>query len=355
LALLALAPMRMDGQNAAYIAGSTMSQMGVCKVKSDGTSAWAATTSSGYPVWFDFGTDNSVFVVGGTTARFTQTSSIPVPAGPTSLSAVASNSTTINLAWKDNATNETSYIIQRSLTESSGFATVATLSANTTSYSNSGLNSSTTYYYRIQAVNSSGSSAWSTVVSAKTTSAVPPVSPTNLVASAKDCNTIILTWSDNSTTETSFDLRRSTSQYGTYSTIATLAANTVIYTNTGLTKGRKYYYKVRAVNSAGNSAWSNTANSTALCNTASKSEEIVDNINLYPNPATNGVFYLELPTETEFPSILEIYSLTGQKVLQKKLNDYLNEIETSGLKNGLYIISVNRNGKIQKLKLQINK
>ena len=77
LALLALAPMKLDGLNAAYIAGSTMSQMGVCKVNSDGTSAWAATTSSGYPVWIDFGTDNSVFVAGGTTARFIQTSSVP--------------------------------------------------------------------------------------------------------------------------------------------------------------------------------------------------------------------------------------------------------------------------------------
>ncbi|MBK7683154.1 MAG: hypothetical protein IPJ26_12155 [Bacteroidetes bacterium] len=33
---------------------------GFCaKVNSDGTSAWAATTSSGYPVWFAFGTDNN--------------------------------------------------------------------------------------------------------------------------------------------------------------------------------------------------------------------------------------------------------------------------------------------------------
>ena len=47
LALLALAPMRLDGLNAVYIAGSTMSQMGVCKVNSDGSSAWASTTSSG--------------------------------------------------------------------------------------------------------------------------------------------------------------------------------------------------------------------------------------------------------------------------------------------------------------------
>jgi hypothetical protein len=68
LSLLALAPMRLDACNAAYIAGSTMSLMGICKVNSNGTSAWATTTSSGYPVWLEFGTDNTVFVTGGTTA-----------------------------------------------------------------------------------------------------------------------------------------------------------------------------------------------------------------------------------------------------------------------------------------------
>jgi len=355
LALLALAPMRLDGLNAAYIAGSTMSQMGVCKVNSDGTSAWAATTSSGYPVWLDFGTDNSVFVVGGTTARFIQTSSVPSPAAPTNLSATAAGASIINIAWKDNATNETSFSLQRSLSAGSGFVTIATLSANTTSYSNSGLNSSTTYYYRIQAINSTGSSEWSNIAYAKTAVSGPPTAPSNLSASAKGCNTILLTWNDNSNNETSFELRRSSSMYGTYSTIASIAANITTYNNTGLTKGRKYYYKIRARNSSGNSSWSSIAYATASCATASKSEEVVENIKLYPNPATEGPFFLDLPAETSFPVILEVYSLIGLKVLQRELTENSNTIETSGMKNGMYILSFNINGKVQKLKLLINK
>ncbi|MBK8848329.1 MAG: hypothetical protein IPO27_18035 [Bacteroidetes bacterium] len=72
LSLLALTPMRIDASNNVFIAGSTMSSMGVCKVNSNGSSAWATTTPSGYPVWFEFGTDNNVYVTGGTTARFVQ-------------------------------------------------------------------------------------------------------------------------------------------------------------------------------------------------------------------------------------------------------------------------------------------
>jgi hypothetical protein len=453
LSFLALAPMRLDASNAAYVAGSTMSSMGVCKVNSDGISAWAATTLSGYPVWFEFGTDNSIYIVGGTTAKFSQSGTIPsppatpsnlvatptgtssinltwadnstnetsfvlmqsstsggifnklitipanttsytdvglgssatyyykiqatnaggnsswsneasaktktppatIPAAPSNLIANSNGTSVINLAWTDNAADETSYILQRSLSAGGGYTTIATLAVNTTSYSNTGLTSSTTYYYKVLAANSAGNSAWSNVANATTAVSGPPAAPANLYASAKDCNTIILTWIDNSTNETSFELRRSLSQYGTYSTIATIPANGTTYTNTGLTKGRKYYYKVRAVNSSGNSAWSNLANSTALCNTASKSEEAVESINLYPNPVTNGVFYLDLPSETAFPALVEIYSLTGQKVFQRELNTCSNTVETYGLKNGLYIVSVKSNGKGQQLKLQINR
>ena len=247
-------------------------------------------------------------------------------------------------------------MLQRSLSAGGGFTTIATLAANTTSYSNTGLTSSTTYYYKVLAANSGGNSAWSNVANATTAVSGPPSAPANLYASAKDCNTIILTWSDKSNNEASFELRRSLSLYGTYSTIATLAANTTTYTNTGLTKGRKYYYKIRAGNASGNSSWSNNASATASCNTASKSEEVLEeSIKLYPNPASNGLFYLDLPAETAFPVILEMYSLAGQKILQKELTDYKNTIETSGLKSGMYILSVNCNGKVQKLKLQINK
>lgn len=70
--LLSLTNMKIDDQNAAYIAGGTMSQMAVCKVNNDGTSAWTIATSSGYPVDFDFGSDNSVYVTGGTTAKILQ-------------------------------------------------------------------------------------------------------------------------------------------------------------------------------------------------------------------------------------------------------------------------------------------
>lgn len=360
LSLLSLAPMRLDGLNAAYIAGSTMSSMGVCKVNSDGTSAWAAITSSGYPVWFEFGTDNSIFIVGGTTAKYTQSGTIPSPpAAPSNLVAAPAGTSSIHLTWADNSTNEANFVLMQSSSSGGIFNKLITLPANTTSYTDLGLGSSATYYYKIQATNAGGNSAWSNEASATTASfpPTPPIAPSNLAAVRTGCNTIILNWSDNSTNETGFELRQSTTLNGSYSVIAALPANTTKFTNSGLKKGKKYFYKVKAVNSAGSSEWSNKANATTTCPaTLLLGEELDGNgIQAFPNPLTSSEFTLRLPAGTIFPVKLKMYNMTGKMVLLKEMSNYSNTIETEGLKNGMYIVTVLLNGEIQKLKLQISK
>ncbi|MBL0339696.1 MAG: fibronectin type III domain-containing protein [Bacteroidetes bacterium] len=350
---LALAPMKLDASNAAYIAGSTMSQMGLCKVNSNGTSAWSATTSSGYPVCMDFGTDNSVYLTGGTTARFTQAGSIQAPVAPSNLSAIASGSSVINLSWTDNATNETSYLVQRSLLAGSGFVTIATLPANSTTYSNTGLAGSTTYYYRIKASNSTGTSANSNVANATTAPLTIPTAPSNLTAVVNGCNSILLSWVDNSTNENSFQIRRSTTLNGTYTTIATVAANTTTYSNLSLVTGIKYYYRVRAFNAAGNSPLSNKANATAACLAEQTTKKLSQSIKLFPNPTNTGKVQLNLPEFVSLPVDLKVYNLAGQEVMQMQLNEYQNAILTEDLLTGFYILHFNIDGEVHRLKLQI--
>ena len=93
------------------------------------------------------------------------------PAAPTGLTATAASSSQINLNWVDNAGNETGYRVERSPDGASGWTTVATLAANTTSRSDSGLAASTPYYYRVAAFNSAGDSAFAT---ANATTQAPP-------------------------------------------------------------------------------------------------------------------------------------------------------------------------------------
>ena len=74
LMLLLHAQMLLDAANNAYLAAGTLFEMAVCKVNSDGTSAWTQTVAgSGHADAIVLGdNDNSVFVVGGVTARISQ-------------------------------------------------------------------------------------------------------------------------------------------------------------------------------------------------------------------------------------------------------------------------------------------
>jgi mannan endo-1,4-beta-mannosidase len=91
------------------------------------------------------------------------------PAAPTNLTATAASKSQINLAWKDNATNETGFKVERCKGSTcTSFAQIATLGANVTSYSNTGLSANTAYRYRVRAYNAVGNSGYSNIAAATT-------------------------------------------------------------------------------------------------------------------------------------------------------------------------------------------
>jgi hypothetical protein len=98
-------------------------------------------------------------------------------AAPTSLSAKAASTSSIQLAWV-NSTTSGSISIERSLSSTSGFSVIASVAGGTTSYLNSSLSSGTLYYYRVRTVTKRSSttkySAYSNIASAKTLVALAP-------------------------------------------------------------------------------------------------------------------------------------------------------------------------------------
>lgn len=88
--------------------------------------------------------------------------------------------------------------------------------------------------------------------------AVPPATPSGLSAPNPVGPMVELSWSDNSGNETGFELERSTDQLG-WSLVATPAMNATSHTDTTVADGEGYYYRIRAVNGAGASGWSDTA------------------------------------------------------------------------------------------------
>jgi hypothetical protein len=81
------------------------------------------------------------------------------PAAPSGLTATTAATNQINLAWTDLATNETGYVVNRSL-DSTNWTFVTLTAANATNYSHTGLTTNTLYYYRVAATNAGGLSAY---------------------------------------------------------------------------------------------------------------------------------------------------------------------------------------------------
>ena len=88
------------------------------------------------------------------------------PSTPTNLIATVASPSQINLSW-DAISGATSYYVYGATSSSGTYTNIATVT--TSSYTNTGLWAGTTYYYKVQAVNSAGSSSYSTITYGTTT------------------------------------------------------------------------------------------------------------------------------------------------------------------------------------------
>jgi hypothetical protein len=110
------------------------------------------------------------------------------------------------------------------------------------------------YCFKITASNSKGESGPSNEACA-TTKIRRPAAPSNLTGISNSPTTATLSWKDNSTTETSYELLQKEAGVGDYRVIKTWGplSGTVSYTVTGLKPGTDYYFTVRARNEGGSS------------------------------------------------------------------------------------------------------
>ncbi len=98
----------------------------------------------------------------------------------------------------------------------------------------------------------------------------PPAAPYDLGVAqnaAQPTSSLVLSWTDAASTESGFYVERSTNG-STFTQIGSTGASVATFTNTGLTAGTLYYYRVRAYNGAGNSVHSNIASATTAAPTS---------------------------------------------------------------------------------------
>ncbi|HHV65407.1 MAG TPA: hypothetical protein GXX46_10105 [Peptococcaceae bacterium] len=179
-----------------------------------------------------------------------------VPAAPQNLTATALSPSEISLTWSAvNSAN--SYTIYRSTTSNGSYSVIKTVTTN--SYTDTGLTENTTYYYRVKASNSAGSSDYSSTVNATTLAGNVPPAPQNLSVTVLNSTSISLTWSE-TVGATSYEIHTSSNLEGTYTRLVTVSSPA--YTHTGLKANQTFYYKIRAINSNGAGSFSEAVHAT---------------------------------------------------------------------------------------------
>ncbi|TDX02098.1 cellulose binding domain-containing protein [Dinghuibacter silviterrae] len=177
--------------------------------------------------------DNVVVTGGGAT-----------PAAPAALQGTAVSASRINLTWSS-VGGASSYTVQRSLTSGGPYAAVASGLTDTT-WSDTGLPDSTTYFYIVLASDVIGAGPATAEARVQTLPLALPTAPAGLTFASGNSR-ITLSWQpvDGAT---GYTIQRGTSA----ATLATVGAtDTTFLADTGLVNGGTYVYTVSGVNRLG--------------------------------------------------------------------------------------------------------
>ena len=173
------------------------------------------------------------------------------PEAPSDLTATAVG-VAIELTWQDNSEIEEGFKLERR-EDPGSFSPIATLGRNVTSHTDAGFQSQgltpgTTYCYRVRAWNWVGDSDYSPHACDTAYLAIEP--PADLSAAAGAPGEIDLSWLDESDNEDGFEIERALPG-GPFSLIGSVGEDEEAFSDSGLTPGMEYCYRVRAYRFAG--------------------------------------------------------------------------------------------------------
>lgn len=139
------------------------------------------------------------------------------------------------------------YQLYRSTSETGKYSKVKTFSENTRSYTNTGMSGDKTYFYKLRGYTTINDkkyySKFGSVVSIKPIT-VSTVSNVSVAKANTSGSAVKISWNKSEGAKY-YQVYRSTSESGTYKSVKTLSNSYTSFTNTSLTKGKTYYFKVR--------------------------------------------------------------------------------------------------------------
>jgi hypothetical protein len=214
-----------------------------------------------------------------------------------------------------------------------------------------GLDDLKSYAYRVRAMNASGSSNYSNTIEATTLLDVPEA-PSDLAFELVDAE-ILLSWSDNSTSETAFIIERKIGG-SEFVELATVETDITTYLDEIGAVQENVTYRVFSENSSGKSEASNEI-TVGVEVTSNKAKKIASQISVLPNPST-GRFSIQWQKKIEIKSI-KIVDLSGKEILLKQLNAFNDNfnIDLSEYESAVYLLVMETQDGFQIMKKLIKK
>jgi len=213
------------------------------------------------------------------------TPNLTPPARPRDLTATAMGPGIVGLDWRDFSNNEASFEIERRRVggdEEDVFELVAAVGANVSEYEDVEVSSGLGYAFRVRARNGAGTSGYSNEATATTPG---ELAPTELEASAISTSAIRLTWTDNASGESGYEIEGFAGELddggdgggddgggddggdggvGAFVLFDTVPAGSEMATLEGLEIGTPHTFRVRAIGGVGESSYTDAVTATTF-------------------------------------------------------------------------------------------
>ncbi len=272
------------------------------------------------------------------------------PYAPSNLTAVLASDALGNIllktSWKDNSDDEWGFAIERSLdsTFAKGITSTtvrADLDSNSITATSIPIEQGLTYYFRANASNQYGTSKYSATAKIAVAVTSIPNAPYDLKGTATSAE-VSLQWGDDSNNEAAFDVERSLDGT-TFAKIGSTGRNQVTYSDKTVSEKTKYYYRVRATNSKGNSIYTNVLVLTTPAKVSASIDIVADEVfQVYPNP-TSDLIKVSVSENMLKDSGMIIITDKTNRIISKTIltpNQLDYRLDLSNYSEGTYTISL---------------
>ncbi len=255
---------------------------------------------------------------------------------PLVLSATIVNNNAV-IKWADYSTSETGFYIYRAEAGSTNYTNIASVSANTTSYTDGSCIDLVEYTYKVSAYYSSFESLSENTSAAISTDFQNPII---LQYTLNESNQPVLTWTDRSNIEDGFEIQRTLEAEDNFVAIDSVGTDITTYTDITAEATKTYKYQVRAYSGSILTGYTNTITVSV---STSNNETNIEGLSVYPNPVKD---ILTVKADVELSNI-EIYSATGLLTKKVEPNTNSTNINLSNYPLGIYYIKINSNNSQQ--------